>query len=149
FDSSGNYSYTPTAADQALDEGESHVITFDYLANDGSADSAPATVTITVNGANDAPFIDLDSTDAPATGTTATYTEGQAPVTIAPLAIVEDADLPANYGGYVVTVTFTDNGTADDQLEVLSTGLGPTDILVSGQNISYGGTLVATFTGGD
>src|SRR5260370_16674104 len=33
----------------------SKVITFDYVANDGTVNSAPATVTITVNGVNDAP----------------------------------------------------------------------------------------------
>ncbi|MDP1866955.1 MAG: Ig-like domain-containing protein, partial [Bradyrhizobium sp.] len=42
---------------QGLDTGESKVITFDYVANDGEANSAPATVTITVNGVNDAPTI--------------------------------------------------------------------------------------------
>ena len=51
----GTYSYTPTAGDQGLDTGEHHTITFDYVANDGTADSDAATVTITVNGVNDAP----------------------------------------------------------------------------------------------
>jgi VCBS repeat-containing protein len=50
----GSYSYNP-AGDQDLDDGETRVITFSYVANDGTANSAPATVTITVNGANDAP----------------------------------------------------------------------------------------------
>ncbi|MCF2515414.1 Ig-like domain-containing protein, partial [Sphingomonas sp. G124] len=53
----GSYSYTPIAADQGLDTGESKVITFNYVANDGTANSAAATVTITVNGVNDAPVI--------------------------------------------------------------------------------------------
>src|SRR4029453_9463826 len=51
----GSYSYVPIAADQGLDSGESKVITFDYVANDGTANSAAATVTITVDGVNDAP----------------------------------------------------------------------------------------------
>ncbi len=53
--SDGTYSYTTGSADQALDTGETRVITFSYVANDGTVDSAPATGTITVNGANDAP----------------------------------------------------------------------------------------------
>nr|WP_287410699.1 VCBS domain-containing protein [Pseudodesulfovibrio sp.] len=36
-------------------------ITFQYTANDGDTDSVPATVTITVNGANDAPVLDLSA----------------------------------------------------------------------------------------
>ena len=51
----GTFSVTPLAADQGLDDGESREVTFQYVANDGTADSAPATVTITINGANDAP----------------------------------------------------------------------------------------------
>ena len=53
----GSYSYVPGAADQALDDGESHVITFNYVANDGSEDSGEATVTITVHGVDDAPTL--------------------------------------------------------------------------------------------
>jgi VCBS repeat-containing protein len=36
-------------------------VSFQYVANDGSADSAPATVTVTINGANDAPVSTNDS----------------------------------------------------------------------------------------
>ena len=50
FGSNGAFSYTPVAADQGLDTGKSKVITFDYVATDGEANSAPATVTVTVNG---------------------------------------------------------------------------------------------------
>ena len=50
----GSYSYDPSG-DQGLDDGESRTITFRYVANDGDEDSAEATITITVNGANDAP----------------------------------------------------------------------------------------------
>ncbi len=55
FNSDGSYSYAPTLGDQGLDDGESHVVTFNYVANDGTADSSAASVAITVNGVNDAP----------------------------------------------------------------------------------------------
>ncbi|HEX5277843.1 MAG TPA: Ig-like domain-containing protein [Fluviicoccus sp.] len=55
FRADGTFSVAPLAADQALDDGESRVVTFQYVANDGSAASDPATVTVTINGANDAP----------------------------------------------------------------------------------------------
>jgi len=38
FNPDGSFSYAPTAADQGLDTGESKIITFDYVANDGSND---------------------------------------------------------------------------------------------------------------
>ena len=57
LNANGSYSYAPILADQGLDTGESKIITFDYVANDGTANSAAATVTITVNGVNDAPVI--------------------------------------------------------------------------------------------
>ena len=53
FGSNGAFSYTPVAADHGLDTGKSKVISFDYVATDGEANSAPATVTVTVNGVND------------------------------------------------------------------------------------------------
>ena len=56
FNADGSYSYDPSG-DQDLDDGESRTITFSYVANDGDADSAPAGVTITVHGANDAPAL--------------------------------------------------------------------------------------------
>ncbi len=65
FNSDGTFSIAPLSGDQALDAGETRVITFDYVANDGETDSATQTVTITINGVNDAPVAsDLtDSTD--------------------------------------------------------------------------------------
>ncbi len=50
----GSFSYTP-------DAGFSGTDSFTYVANDGTADSAPATVTIAVNDVNDAPDADDQS----------------------------------------------------------------------------------------
>jgi VCBS repeat-containing protein len=55
FNADGNFTTAPSVADQGLDDGESRVVTFDYLASDGTANSATRTATITINGANDAP----------------------------------------------------------------------------------------------
>nr|WP_321513825.1 VCBS domain-containing protein [uncultured Pseudodesulfovibrio sp.] len=48
-------------------------ITFQYMANDGDADSNIATVTITVNGANDAPVLDLSAGTVTFEGEVADY----------------------------------------------------------------------------
>ena len=61
FNSDGTYSFAPSVADQAMDDGESRVVTFDFVANDGTVDSAPASVTLTINGANDAPELSAPS----------------------------------------------------------------------------------------
>ena len=85
WDGDGSFSYDPTAVFQGLDDGESSVQTFTYQASDGTALSNSATVTITVNGVNDAPVAVADTystdentvlnTDAPGvSATTATLT---------------------------------------------------------------------------
>ena len=124
--------------------------TISWTVNDGDGNSLAETTEIVITETNDAPFIDLDATDAPATGTAIVYGEGQAPILVAPLALVFDPDQPADFGGYVLTVEFTANGTADDQLEIVSDGFsGPDDLFVIGNDIYYGGVLVATFAGGN
>ena len=60
FNSDGSFSVAPSVADQALDTGESRVVTFNYAANDGTADSASATVTVTINGVNDAVLVNVN-----------------------------------------------------------------------------------------
>ncbi|HET9638434.1 MAG TPA: Ig-like domain-containing protein [Allosphingosinicella sp.] len=56
----GSYTYAPNAAAQGLDVGESAQDVFAYTASDGTA-SDSATLTVTVNGANDAPVANDDS----------------------------------------------------------------------------------------
>ncbi|QIF02301.1 VCBS domain-containing protein [Roseimicrobium sp. ORNL1] len=62
--SNGAYSYILNdahAAVQALDVGETITDVFTYTANDGSTNSAPATLTITIFGTNDAPVANADT----------------------------------------------------------------------------------------
>lgn len=50
----GTFSVSPLMADQAMNSGQSRIVEFQYVANDGSVDSDPATVAITINGVTDA-----------------------------------------------------------------------------------------------
>jgi VCBS repeat-containing protein len=59
----GSYTYTPNAAANGLAAGETAQDAFGYTASDGTA-SDTATLTVTVNGTNDAPTIDAGGTDA-------------------------------------------------------------------------------------
>lgn len=55
FNTDGSFSVSPLAADQALGDGDSREVSFLFVASDGQADSAPARVTVTIQGVNDAP----------------------------------------------------------------------------------------------
>ena len=57
FNADGSYEFNPNGAFEGLGSGESDTVTFTYQADDGTIDSNVSTVTITVNGANDAPMI--------------------------------------------------------------------------------------------
>lgn len=58
-------------------------------------------------------------------------------------------DSVANYNGGTLTVTLTGNGTADDRLIIRHTGTEVGQIGVAGSNVSYGGTTIGTFAGGE
>ena len=61
----GSFTYDPNGQFEDLDAGETDTDTFTYKANDGTADSNEATVTITITGVNDAPVAvdDTGTTD--------------------------------------------------------------------------------------
>ncbi|MBP0482488.1 VCBS domain-containing protein [Sagittula salina] len=64
----GTFSFDADGAFAALPEGETEEVSFTYTTTDRhGAVSDPATVTVTVEGANDAPVIDGDSSDLTAT----------------------------------------------------------------------------------
>ena len=60
--------YDPTAAYQTLAQGETALDTFTYTISDGHGGSASATVTMTVNGVNDAPIAHDDTFGHAGTG---------------------------------------------------------------------------------
>ncbi|WP_323013454.1 VCBS domain-containing protein, partial [Devosia sp.] len=80
-----SYRLTPNAATRALGEGDTGTDVFSIVANDGTVDSAPVTITITVNGANDAPEV----TSADLGGT---VVEDDATDTISGQILAEDVD---------------------------------------------------------
>jgi Ca2+-binding RTX toxin-like protein len=105
----------------------------------------PTVLNFTTAAANTAPtFTNLN-------GDTAAFTEdvsGAVRLDVAGNATVADSD-SANFDTGTLTVTITAGGTAaQDVLSVANIGNGAGAIGVSGANISYGGTQIATFTGG-
>lgn len=67
----GSFDYDPNGQFNTLAVGQTSTDTFTYTANDGGTNSAPATVTMTVTGENDAPVL------TPASPTLTTITEDQ------------------------------------------------------------------------
>ncbi|MBK9308524.1 MAG: hypothetical protein IPM58_15915 [Nitrospira sp.] len=98
------------------------------------------TVAITVTGVNDAPVVT-------AVGPTVTFVEGGSPQVIGPLMTVTDVD-STNFDTGVLTISLTQNGTADDRLLVGNFGTGLGQVGTSGSNVSYEGVVIGTFTGG-
>jgi hypothetical protein len=77
----------------------------------------------------------------------ASYGVGTPAIGIDGQATVADPYTP-DYDGVTLTVTLSANGTANDRLEIRNTGTDTNQIGVSGNNVSYSGTVIGTFTGG-
>ncbi|WP_020474269.1 cadherin-like domain-containing protein [Zavarzinella formosa] len=75
------------------------------------------------------------------------YTEDQAGVVVTTSGTVTDQDSPTFSSG-TLTVSLTSNGTVNDVLEIRNQGTGTGQIGVSGSNVTFGGTVIGTFTGG-
>lgn len=60
-DGSGNITYDPNGQFEALNNNESDIDSFDYTVSDGNEGTDTATVTVTVNGVNDAPVLTASS----------------------------------------------------------------------------------------
>ncbi|MBW4525891.1 MAG: DUF4347 domain-containing protein [Phormidium tanganyikae FI6-MK23] len=79
---------------------------------------------------------------------TVNYIENATPLLLDPTAIITDADNPPNFNTGVLTVSFSANVSADDRLAIQNQGTGAGQIGISDSTITFGGTAIATFTGG-
>ena len=138
----GSYTYTlnnsnPTV--NALNPGQSLTDeVFTYTVRDADGTTSSAKLSITINGTNDAPVLDLDAS-ATGTGYSTSYTENGAGVAIADTdSLITDVD-SANLTKAVITLT---NPQLGDLLTVgtLPAGITASQTLVNGQ-------VVITLTG--
>ncbi|MEI8570946.1 DUF4347 domain-containing protein [Methylomonas sp. LW13] len=111
-----------------------------FSVTDGTTASNIGTRSISVAAVNDAPVLSF------ATGSVS-YPENAGAVILAPTATVTDADSTDFNGGQLV-VSFSANGQAEDRLAIRNQGTASGQIGVSGSNVSYGGVVMGTFTGG-
>ncbi len=140
WDADGDYVYTldnNNGTVQALGVGETLVETFDYTITDLRGDTDTGTLTITINGTNDLPIVDLNDD-----GTTNdrsysdTFTEGGSAVAVTDVdATMIDID------GDVALLTIALGGFVDSGSEQLSVGSGSFSFGSAGSTTqSFGGT---------
>ncbi len=105
-----------------------------------SSDTAAASLVVT--SVNDVPVITgLD-------GDYRTFSEGNAPTLIGSATGITDVD-SNDFASGTLTISFVaGSDSAEDILAVRNEGGGVGQIGVSGSNITYGGVLIGTFTGG-
>ncbi len=70
LNSDGSYSYAPSASAQALRPGQTVQDVFTYTVNDGTGGRSTGTITVNVNGLNDAPVANPDTNTIASTATT-------------------------------------------------------------------------------
>jgi Domain of unknown function (DUF4347)/Cadherin domain/Right handed beta helix region/Periplasmic copper-binding protein (NosD) len=93
-----------------------------------------------VSNASQAPVLTLP-------GGALNYTENAAAAVIDATATVADSDSP-NLDSGVLVADFTANGTADDRLAIRNQGTGAGQIGISGANVTYGGVIIGSWSGG-
>ncbi len=87
----------------------------------------------------DAPRIKLDGI--------VSYTEGATAVILAPGAILSDRNSP-NFGNGTLTAAIAKNVDVNDRLSIRNQGTALGQIGVSGTQVTYGGIVIGSFTGG-
>ena len=119
--------------------------TITVTVNDGTVDSAPATMTLTVLAANDAPTV------TGLEGDIATFTEGgitlSTPVDVGQNLVLSDPD-SADFDGGTLTVRVSGNKVATEDQLFFTAKLDPAapGLYASGGNLYYSGTLIGTYT---
>ena len=114
--------------------------TITFTVTDGDTGTASDFTLVNITAVNDAPVV--------TTAISVAYTENAAAVVIDPTATVTDAD-SANFGGGSLTATVTAGGDAADFLEIRNEGTAAGQIGVANTDVTFGGTVIGTFAGGD
>ena len=147
----GSYSYVPGAAAQGLDDGESAQDVFAYTASDGTA-SDSATLTVTVNGANDAPVANDDSasTNENSAGISGNVLANDTDADGEPLTVANPGTYVGTYGTLVIAAdgsyTYTP-GAAAQGLDVGETAQDVFSYAASDGTASDTADLTITITG--
>ena len=149
WDAEGNYVYTldnGNATVQALGVGETLIETFEYTITDLRGDTDTGTLTITIEGTNDVPIIDLNDDGTTADRSySASFTEADAAV---PITDVDSTVLDVD--GDVSSLSMTLGGFTDGGSEHLIIGSSTFNFGTSATTTeSFGGTTFSiSYDGG-
>ncbi|RYD67802.1 MAG: hypothetical protein EOP58_02240, partial [Sphingomonadales bacterium] len=140
-----NDSFTQADLDSGLvtyahDGGETTDDSFGFSVSDGTTTLTDQTFVFTVTPVNDAPTL---------TGLTTSLTVGENAVNAAPVLIDADVTFADIDSGDLADGTlFVDGLLAEDRVAVRNQGIGAGEIGVSGSDITFGGVVIGSFTGG-
>ncbi|HEY5720982.1 MAG TPA: Ig-like domain-containing protein [Allosphingosinicella sp.] len=150
LNSDGSYTYTPNAGAQALDDGETAGDVFSYTASDGTA-SDTATLTVTVNGANDAPVANDDtastSEDSSVSGN---VLANDTDVDVEPLTVTTPGTYVGSYGTLAIAADGSYTYTPSAAVQGLDVGETAQDVFAytaSDGTASDSANLTVTVTG--
>ncbi|HEX8573833.1 MAG TPA: Ig-like domain-containing protein [Allosphingosinicella sp.] len=147
----GSYSYAPNAAAQGLDDGETAQDVFSYTASDGTA-SDSATLTVTLNGANDGPVANDDSasTDEDSAGVSGNVLANDTDVDGEALTVANPGTYVGTYGTLTVAADGSYTYTPGSGAQALDVGESAQDVFsytASDGTDSDSATLTVTVTG--
>ena len=137
----GTVQYSPGTLLDGLYFDESVVDTFSYTVDDGFGGTDTATVTLNITGFGDAPAV--TTTD----GLTF-YGIGDSPIGVDAAADLLENGTPI-LDGAVITAEITSGGIATDALAIRNEGTAESQIGVDGTDVTFGGTVIGSFAGGD
>lgn len=106
----------------------------------GGALQITGTSTVNITPANDAPSITLMNVGGP-------YVEGGTPALFDTAPVLSDPD-STNFNTGTLTASIVSAGTADDRITIRHQGSAADQIGVSGNDVTYGGTVIGTWAGG-
>ncbi len=146
----GSYTYTPNAAAQALDDGETGGDVFSYTASDGTA-SDSATLSVTVNGLNDAPVANDDTASTTEDGSASgNVLANDTDIDVETLTVASPGTYVGAYGTLVLAAdgsyTYTP-GAAAQALDVGETAQDVFTYAATDGTASDSATLTVTVTG--
>ncbi len=130
-----NISYRSTLENPVL----SKTVTLKLTDGDGGT-SLPATLTIAIQPINDKPVLSV--------GGLVSYTENAIPVILSGIAGITDPD-SADFDTGVLSIGIVSGGTALDKIGIRNQGTGAGQIGLTGNDVTYGGVVIGTKSGGD
>jgi len=144
--SNGSFTHADLAAGRVRyqHDGSENGDSFDISVSDGSVSSAPVAVNVNRTPVNDAPVLSgLD-------GTTVSYpaNSGAKAVDRNGVISVTDSDSASFDGGQLRVSIQSNNDAAKDVLSLSNIGTGAGEIGISGSNVTFGGTVIGTVSGG-